>query len=118
MAAKKQPLEFFAGDYRRIIVTTYQSGTTTKLNITGFNIKWRLCTSPRGEVIVEKTVGFGITIDPDQDANKGQWTLVLEEQDTMDLVGPAYYHEAVMDDGTGKPTVVMFGPVTINSSTA
>lgn len=118
MAAKKQALEFFAGDYRRIVVTTYVSGTQTKIDITGYNITWRLCTSARGTILVEKTVGFGITIDPDQTANKGQWVIVLDPKDTEDLVGPTYYHEAVMDDGTNKPSVAFFGPVTISSSTA
>jgi hypothetical protein len=61
-------------------------------------------------------VGSGITIDSDQASNRGQFTILLPSAATFGLAIGTMYHEAVMDDGNGNKTTIMYGSPTIQPS--
>ena len=61
-----------------------------------------------GEVLVEKTLGSGITIlplDAETNPNNSRYQITLDESDTADLLGD-FYHESKVVDALGRPGTV------------
>lgn len=73
-------IELFAGDDKTLQFTINEGGTTDPLDLTGVTINFRMIKP--GNVVVNKTVGSGITVI---NATAGRCNVQLDSADTADI---------------------------------
>jgi hypothetical protein len=98
----------FSGDTKVIHVTAVESDNTP-LDLTDVDIAWILAKKVTAPVILNKTIGAGITVT---DAVNGVFEITMDPLDTAALKG-TYYQEVQIDDA-GAISTIMTGTVTIN----
>lgn len=79
------------------------------VEITGSSITWACARRNQTPVLIQKTVGSGITIT---DGANGICEVSLAQADTATFVGE-YYHELEVVDNTGNKSTAAFGTMTV-----
>ena len=115
MTSEDQNFEIYAGESKVITVSVKEAGIA--VNLTGAtDIRWVV---KRNEddatALITKTLASGITT-LDQILHAGEFTITLDPEDTEDLGGASYYHEAEVTDSAGDPSTVTRGILTIKKA--
>ena len=109
-----QNVEMTQNDYVEFVFTTYDLDGN-KVDISGAVIVYEVNNGPHSvAALFSKSVGAGVTIAADQVANKGEWTVIIDPGDTVDLEGKLW-HEAYISLG-GKPVTAMDGDFKVVAS--
>lgn len=115
MSAVEQPISpFYKGEDRTYTIFVVDEEGDA-VDITGFGIEWQVKTGT-GVVdppSISKSVGSGITITPDQVANKGEATLEINPTDTSSLAAAIYKYDLVVIDLSAERQLVI-APSTFN----
>jgi hypothetical protein len=95
-------------------VYEYQDNKGSGIDITGADILFVAKAAGKSDII--KSVGGGVTIDPDQGINPGQFTVSLSDSDTTTLGGTAYSYEIKMTIGTDSKVIYPVPNATVTFS--
>ena len=108
MSVISQPLQMFKGEDRTFtILVVDEEGE--RADITGYAIEFevKIADGAADPPDIAKSVGSGITINPDQVANKGEATLQINPTDTNSLAARVYRYDLVVIDGGFERHVVI-----------
>lgn len=108
MSVILQPKTIYKGEDKSYIIKVVDADGD-RVDITGFGVEFEVKTAAgaTGQPAIAKSVGSGITIAPDQVANKGEATLVLVPADTSALAPRLYVYDLVAIDVSGLRRVVI-----------
>ena len=120
MTAENQNFEFYAGDYK-VLTINVLGGAGQLIDISSSSaIAWVMKEHPWSSAnVLSKSLGSGITIT---DGPGGIFEIVLAAADTeallndLDAEGKLYWHEAEVTDGSGLPSTVTTGWITLKRS--
>lgn len=83
-----EAVEFYLGE-ERTLTFTVKDDAGSPLDLTGKDYKFQLRLSKyHPTVLIEKAAGNGLTVDPDQTANRGKVHVVFVETDTLGRSSP------------------------------
>lgn len=109
MSAVAQPINpFYKGEDRTYTIFVVDEEEDA-VDITGFGIEWEVKTNTgvADPAAIAKSVGSGITIAPDQVANKGEATLEINPSDTSSLAAGLYKYDLVVIDLSAERQLVI-----------
>ena len=116
MTSEDQNFELYAGEEKEPFTITVRDGAGALVDLTGATITWIVKrTEDDAAGLITKAVGSGITLS-NQTTHKGEFTITLESEDTADLGGASYYHEARVTDIAHHPTTITRGIMTIRKT--
>lgn len=109
----------FAGDNRRLRIPVYTDAEQTqRKNLTGVTSAiWQLNDIPPADagsqLLVQKTLGMGVSIVFDQDPVNGDVLVIIDQPDTEGFPAAYNYHEAEIIDAGGDKITILSGTVTM-----
>lgn len=113
MTAIGQNFIMSAGDTVAVDFTLTEADGVTPLDLTGASVKWRLARAVAGPALVSKDLSSGIVVT---DAPGGLLTVTLLPDDTAELGGGRYYHEAEVTDAIADVSTVAVGTAVIRKA--
>lgn len=111
MTAFNQDDTFYQGTNRIFAITVKDENTGIAKSLAGATLLYRLSKSVNRPVLIEKTVGDGITLI--SSGTTGQLQVTFDPEDTETLAPGDYYHELSITDADGKQSVALTGNITI-----
>jgi len=115
MTAKNQAITFPAGD-AFVLHVPIKDAAKQIVNLAGHTVEYLVSDAPpesATEVLLTKTTANGeASLEEDED---GLWSadIVFNHVDTVSMAPKTYYHQLRVYDGSGAPSTVMTGSITI-----
>ncbi len=101
MARSEQDFTLYAGNFKRVRIVV----SDIPYDLATAEIVWGMSRDPKGDSLVTKdSDGGGITVE-----NENEVVIIIDDNDTEDLVLGRYYHECGMLDTSGRPFTLAAG---------